>query len=59
MVRDVCMVIVTLTMVGMVGYMIVSDVQRRREIQGFQDRVVSRLAGAQWEAFPLPPEVDG
>jgi len=51
------MIIVTLTMVGLAGYLIVSDARQRRELAGFREKLAAR-ARPEWHAYtgPLPVE---
>lgn len=58
MVRDICMVIVTITMVGLAGYLVVNDMRQRQDIEDFRQR----MAGIRWEPYhpdkPVVAEVE-
>jgi len=56
MVRDACLIILTVSVVGWIGYMVACDRRQRRELAGFQDRVAARIM-AQWQAPPDAPEL--
>jgi hypothetical protein len=58
MVRDACMIIVTVTMVGLAGYLITSDVRQRRELDAFRVRLAERMAGPRWRAVPVEAELE-
>lgn len=59
MVRNVCLIVFTVAWVGYVGWMITNDVQQRRELADFQERLTARLATMQWREYQVAPEVEG
>lgn len=52
------MVIVTITMVGLAGYLVVNDMRQRQDIEDFRQR----MAGIRWEPYhpdkPVVAEVE-
>jgi hypothetical protein len=47
------MIIVTVTMVGLAGYLIIGDMRQRQEIEDFRQR----MAGIRWETWQPPSPV--